>query len=52
LATTSKGDIEMFDLFDLDDECVIIGLCALGFIVLLVMYQYLEQAISWLVGMN
>ena len=52
LATTSKGDIEMFDLFDLDDECVTIVLCALGFIVLLVMYPYLVQAISWLVGMN
>lgn len=52
LATTSKGDIEMFDLFDLDDECVIIGLCAFGFIVLIVMYPYLVQAISWLIGMK
>lgn len=52
LATTSKGDIEMFDLFDLDDECVSIGLCALGFITLLVMYPYLLQAIYWLIGMN
>ena len=52
LATTSKGDIEMFDLFDLDDECVTIVLCTLGLFALLVLYPYLVQAISWLVGMN
>ena len=39
-------------MFDLDDECVIIGLFALGFISLIVLYPYLEQAISWLIGMN
>ena len=39
-------------MFDLDDECVIITLCALGLIILLVMYPYLMQAIYWLIGMN
>lgn len=48
-ATTFKGGCDMFGL---DDECVTIILCALGLIILLVAYPYLEQAISWLVGMN
>jgi len=39
-------------MFDLDDECVIIGLCALLFISLIALYPYLEQVITWLVGMN
>lgn len=39
-------------MFDLDDECVIIGLGALVLFTLLVAYPYLVQAIAWLVGVN
>ena len=39
-------------MFDLDDECVIIGLCVLVSIALIVIYPYLEQMVTWAIGIN